>query len=295
MKQTTRFLLLILLFSGLIFRCKTQDTSNLSRFLPQTVDGWSAQGKDSLFDPFTISQYIDRAGEVYSAFGFQSLLTRLYTKEGQPDIHADFFDMGSAKNAFGIFSFNPDGEDVGVGQGSTHKGGLLVFWKDRFFVSLYAESEIDEVKKTLVTLGREVASEIQREGEIPALVSRLPERDLMPRGTHYFFNHLILNHFSFFSGDNLLELGEDAPAVLGRYQQNDDVYSLLLVEYTDESKASTAEKNFMSRYMPEGYEPGLFEAEDGKWLGVQTSGNLLKIFWNVPSQAIAEEFLLKVK
>jgi hypothetical protein len=27
--------------------------------------------------------------------------------------------MGSAKNAFGIFSFNPDGEEVGVGQGST--------------------------------------------------------------------------------------------------------------------------------------------------------------------------------
>jgi hypothetical protein len=294
MKQAKRYIFLFLLIGGLAVNCKSPDTDVLSRYLPLEVNGWTVQGEDSLFDSETISNYIDRAGEVYRAYDFQRLLTRLYKKEGQPVIHVDFFDMGSAKNAFGIFSFNPDGEEVGVGQGSTQKGGLLVFWKDRYFVSLYAESDTQEARETLLVLGKDVASAIEREGQIPAIVARLPEDNLIPRGIHYFFSHLILNYFSFFSGGNILELGEDTPAVMGRYLENDEVYSLLLVDYVNEIKASAALNSFMNSFLPEGFEPGIFQTEAGKWMGVQTSGKLLMILWNGPSQEKTEELFLKV-
>lgn len=294
MKNATRYIFLFLFIGGIAVNCMSPDTDALSRYLPLNVNGWTVQGDDSIFDSETISDYIDRAGEVYRAYNFQRLLTRLYSKEGQPVIHADFFDMGSAKNAFGIFSFNPDGEEAGVGQGSTQKGRLLVFWKDRYFVSLYAESETQEAIEALLAMGRDVASAIDREGQIPAIVARLPEDNLIPRGIHYFFSHLILNYFSFFSGENILELGEDTPAVLGRYQENDEIYSLLLVEYSDETKALAAQNSIMKRYLPEGFEPKIFQTEAGKWMGMRTSGKLLMILWNGPTQEKSEELFLKV-
>lgn len=296
MKQASGYLFVIFfLLVGLAASCKGPDSGRLSRFLPLNVNGWTVQDQDQQFGPQTIAKYINRAGDVYNAYDFQRLLVRVYFKKGQPEIHADFFDMGSARNAFGIFSFNPDGEDAGIGQGSTLNENILVFWKDRYFVSLFAEKETEEAKETLLDLGRQVASAVDDEGEVPSIVSRLPQDALIPRMVHFFFSHVILNHLTFFSGENTLELGEAAPAVLGRYGRMDEAYSLLLVEYSDTLKASAAQARFRERYLPRGFEQELIETESGKWLGVRTSGEILMILWNAPSRKEAEGLFLEVK
>ncbi|MCK7482265.1 MAG: hypothetical protein M0C28_37800 [Candidatus Moduliflexus flocculans] len=91
--------------------------------------------------PRPIFDYIDGAGEVYRSYNMRRLVARRFHKDGRPDIVVDAFDMGSAADAFGVFTHDLDGEDASIGQGSAYKAGLLSFWKDRYFLSVYAEEE----------------------------------------------------------------------------------------------------------------------------------------------------------
>jgi len=69
-----------------------EDTSKddkiaLGDLLPQEINGWRAETKDEIYDPQTIFDYIDGAGEVYRSYNFKKLLARRFTKEGKkPDV-----------------------------------------------------------------------------------------------------------------------------------------------------------------------------------------------------------------
>jgi len=113
----------------------------LAGLLPAEIQGWKAAGADRFFDPQTIFDYLDGGGEVYRSYNFRLLLSRRYEKAGGPAIIADAFDMGSAADAFGVFTHDLDGEPAGLGQGSLYQAGLLSFWKGRYFICLTAEAE----------------------------------------------------------------------------------------------------------------------------------------------------------
>ena len=68
----------------------------LGNLLPREINGWEAKEKDQLYDPQTIFDYIDGAGEVYRSYNFKRLLARRFSKGGQPDIVADLFEMASS-------------------------------------------------------------------------------------------------------------------------------------------------------------------------------------------------------
>ena len=95
--------------------------------LPDAVRGWQADGADHLYDAETIFEYIDGAGEVYRAYNMKALLSRRYKQSGRPDIIADVFDMGSAADAFGVFTHDLDGEDWAVADLGASDGDILVY------------------------------------------------------------------------------------------------------------------------------------------------------------------------
>ena len=112
---------------------------------PSASEGWKWDGKDEVYESRAIFNYIDGAGELYLAYNFKNLIVRQFEKTGFPHITAELYDMGSANDAYGIFSFERQDEDAGIGQGSEFGGGLLRFWKGKFFVSVYADGEGPEV------------------------------------------------------------------------------------------------------------------------------------------------------
>lgn len=275
--------------------CKSPDNQSLSSLLPQEVSGWSAQEEDTFYNPETIFDYINGAGEVYRAYNFKTLLAKKYTKEGQPVIHADLFDMGASRNAFGVFTHDPEGEDVGIGQGSTYKGGLLSFWKGRFFASLFAEEETEEAKEALLSLGRRVALAVADEGEIPTIVSLLPQDNLVAKRVHYFFNPLILNFHYFVADENILQIGVKTDAVFAHYIVDDERFYLMLILYKDEEKSAAAYSRFVETYMPDAAEPGLVQTEDGKWTGIRMADELLILVFDAPSESAAQTLLGQVR
>jgi len=260
----------------------------LGDLLPQEINGWKAEGKDEIYDPQTIFDYIDGAGEVYRSYNFKQLLARRFTKEGKPDIVADLFDMETSKDAFGVFTHDLEGEEAGIGQGSTYNGGLLSLWKDRFFVSLYSEEETEDTRKALFALGEKVASSIIKEGKKPDIVSLLPSENLTEKSAHYFHNHLILNYHFYVSDENILLLDQQTEAALGVYRENNEKSYLLVVRYPEVNKASMAYKSFMKSYMPDATELGLVQTEDMKWTAARLQQDFIIIIFNAPSRFFAK-------
>ncbi len=269
--------------------------TSLGDLLPKEICGWKAEKEDEFYDPETIFDYIDGAGEVYRSYNFRLLLARRFTKEGQPDIIVDLFDMGSSPDAYGVFSHDLEGEETGIGQGSTYKGGLLSFWKDRFFVSVYTEEETEEAKRALYALGQAVSASIAKEGKKPEVASLLPAERLAEKSVHYFHNHLILNYHFYVSEENILLLDQNTEAVLGTYKEKSEKYYLLLIRYPDAGKASVVFKSFTEAYMPDAKEPGLVQTEDLKWTAAKALGDFLFIVFDAPSKSLAREELGKIE
>lgn len=267
----------------------------LKGLLPREINGWTAKGEDEVYDSETIFDYIDGAGEVYRSYNFRQLLARRFAKEGQPDIVADLFDMAEAKDAFGVFTHDLEGDDAGIGQGSTYNGGLLSFWKDRFFVSLYAEQETEDAREALFALGRKAASSIRKEGKKPEIVSFLPPEKLAEKDVHYFHNHLILNYHFYVSDENILLLNQQTEAALGVYREKSEKFYLLLVLYPEGKRAWQAYESFSRVYMPDSREPGLVETENKKWTAAIVEEDSLIIVFDAPSSSFAKEMIGKIE
>ncbi len=259
----------------------------LGNLLPKVINGWKAD-KDRIYDPDTIFKYLNGSGEVYRAFNFKILFARHYVKKDQPKIIADIFDMATTKDAFGIFSHGYEGKEIGIGQGSNYMGGLLSFWKGRFFISLFAEEETGEVKEALFTLAKKVASSIEKEGQIPEIVLRLPIDGLDKAKVRYFHSYIILNHHFFVADENILCLDQQTDAALGVYHEQGTEHYLLLIRYAGEDEATQALASFAAVYMPDASQPGLVQTEDGKWTAAQQQGNLLIIVFNAASASHAQ-------
>jgi len=266
----------------------------MASLVPREVRGWKAEGKDAVYDPDTIFGYIDGAGEVYRAYNFKRLLARRFVRQSMPALIVDFFDMGTSSDAFGVFTHDLMGENSGIGQGSTYKGGLLSFWKSRFFVSVYAEEENPEAKAAVLALGRSIDSSIKQTGRKPMLLEFLPKKNLDKKDIHYFHTHLILNYHFFVADQNILNLNAQTEAVLAAYGQKPDRGDLLLIHYPDVEKALEAYSDFTRAYMPDLTEPGLVQTEDKKWTAAVISRDMIIIFIGASSREAAREMMATV-
>jgi hypothetical protein len=266
----------------------------LKSLLPREVQGWKAEAKDQIYDPETIFDYIDGAGEVYRSYNFNRLLSRRYQKEENPDIIVDLFDMASPADAFGVLTHDLDGEDVTIGQGGNYKGGLLSFWKDRFFVSIFSEKETDETKQALFALGKSIATDIPREGAKPSLLALLPAGFTDSKSVHYFHNHIILNYHFFVSQDNILNLDQTTEVALAKSGPRGKNGVLLLVKYPDEEEASDAYESFVKAYMPDAKVPRLVQTEDNKWTAAHAWRDLVAVIFGAPSAEAAQGILAEV-
>lgn len=268
----------------------------LSQFFPLEVSGWKASDPDETYDPESIFEYINGAGEVYRAYNFKSLCVRRFEKDGQPSIIVDFFNMGSAADAFGVFTYGLEGERLDIGQGATYLGGLLSFWKGPYFISVYAEGETVETREAVLELGRKIASAIPIEGEKPELLSLVPAS--FPREEARFFHtHLILNYHFFVASENILQLNHQTEAVLvpigteGEKRRS----RLLLIRYPDERRQAEVYESFVRAYMPDASPPGFVRIEDGTWTGIKFKRNYLFLVFHVPCRDVAEEILAEVE
>lgn len=261
---------------------------DLALWIPSEIQGWTPKRADSFYMPDNLYDYIDGAAEVYLSFNFQRMVARRYGKTGAPDIIADLFDMGSSKDAYGVYHHHVhEGSSAGIGQESEYMEGALYFWKGRYFASIMTMQETDESKRVVLELGKAVVSAIRAEGPRPDLVEHLPKTGLDSKHVHYFHNHFCLNAYYFLADENLLDLDATTEGMAARYVAPSGTAPmvLVLVRYPAAERAQKALASFMKVYLHDADADGTAKTENGRWAGARLVENHIIGVFDAPSKA----------
>lgn len=271
---------------------KDGNKMEMKGLLPLKVGKYHSEGKDQSYDRMTTFRYMDGAAELYRSYGFKLLLVRRYLGTDHPPIIAEVFDMGSSEDAFGVFSSGTEGEEAGIGQGSDYGGGLLRFWKGKFFVNVYAEQEGSSTKEDVLELAKAIAESIKKEGPKPRLLHSLPKEGLIERNIRYFHLSHSLNHHYFLSHENILNLGLKTNAVLASYfSQTEGKTFLLLIQYSSQSSAKEGLQRFVKAYMPESSASRTVKTENGRWTAAEVRQKYVTVVFDASSRERAEALI----
>ena len=258
--------------------------------LPSEAGGWKWDGREMKYDSRTVFKYMDGAAELYLAYGVHNVTVRRFEESSQPPLIVELYEMASSGDAYGVFSFEHQDEAVEIGQGSEFGGGLLRFWKGKYFVSIYAEGEGAEVESGILKMGRGVANSIAATGPEPKLVGFIPGKDLglVDKSVRYLKSHVLLNQRFFIAHQNILNLSRETEAVLAQYLQDKQKTQLLLIRYANLKEAVDAYQTFIKVYLPEAGGKDRLRTEDRKWTLAQQRNEFVLIVFGAPAEADAE-------
>lgn len=274
--------------------CATERPGMVDKSFPAEVCGWHADGAVRTYVADTIFGYMNGAGEIYLAYGFRRVLVRDYTRGGRPKIVAELYEMSHSRDAHGLFTHDPEGEDVGVGQDSAYAAGLLRAWKGPYFLRILAERDLPEAKAAIVALGRALTAGLPT-GDRASLIDRLPTEHLDAASIRYFHTLVSLNSFYYLADANMLGLSPQTDAVLADYRRDGGKTTLLLVQYPDSGGARRAHQAFDRVYLENADTPGsdlrVEKTEDGRYVGALCRDCYVIVALAAPSRAACRSLL----
>jgi len=279
----------------LIFLLTPSAMINAQQFpeFPGHIDGWTMTEQLLIDTHDALYDYIDGGAELYISYGFRNAISCRYTREGQPDVTAEIFDLDSSADAFGIYSQTRDSEEKEYGQGSYYVSGAQFFWKGRYWVSLITAETTEESEKLLHSLAAYLDEQLAETGELPALLAVLPVEGLAPGGYLYFHHYIWLNSYYFIASENILEVNDSTPAVLAKYGTPEDRLYLLAIRYPDRVIAEQAYTAFGRHFFPEGLTDDSVRLEDNTWLVARLYDNTLVGIFNAKDRDKAISLLEK--
>ncbi|MCX6829883.1 MAG: hypothetical protein NT002_11475 [candidate division Zixibacteria bacterium] len=293
-RQAALWLMIALLLS-LVLGCGNKGKTDLSGKVvaPPAIGNWKLQNASETYDRRTIFDYIDGAGEVYLAYDFRRVEVHHYAGQNKPDITLEIYDMGSAENAYGIFSYTRENDSTGIGQGYDYLGSLFCFWQNNYFVSITTVEETPDTKEGLYGLARQISNQLPKGGEKPRLLKLLPLEGLKSSSLLYLHSYPVLNNEYFLSSENILGLDSTTNAVLATYEPDRSI--LLLIQYRSAEKAESSRKRFSEAYTPSPDQSGFAVRENGRVLMIAREGKYLAIVLEAPSRQTAADYLEKIK
>ena len=290
--------------------------------LPRTFGPWTRPDSSRRIDARSIFDYMDGAGELYLAYGFDHLDVVEYGSADQGSILVELYWMRTPADAFGLLSGDWGGEPVGLQAEAAsttsaspvpphralYGAGLLRLWSDSLYARVLASRETAASREQVLAIGRTIVAG-RNEAPYPALISALPRASgpayrLLPGRTTYLRSHLVLNSTYFLSAENILDLDVTSEAVVATYESSVPApprhqVRLLLVRYRDEATARAAAARFRDAYFPEtrkradhgtGPSSALQHVEDG-WAGYQQKGRCLAAAFEVQDSDLARTFV----
>jgi hypothetical protein len=211
-----------------------------------------------------------------------------YADAAGNEIALDIYDMGSSREAFGIFSFDRQDPEVGIGQDSEYGLGLLKFRQGRYFVSITVSGDEKAAEKAVLALGKAVAPKLGPPGELPKLLECLPPAGLKKNRISYFHDAVHLSNRYFISAENILNLSSATECVIGEYAAGPGESGVLLaVRYSDAATAQSAGNSFLKAYLPGAGASGAARTDKKGWVMVRVKGELLTVVFESPSKEYA--------
>lgn len=268
----------------------SQSLDDLYSRLSSGSEGWVKTAVFDRYAPETLYTYINGGAELFISYSFRDMISFKYQKPGEEDVVVDLFDMGTAADAFGVFSQSREETDPRFGQGGEYNTGLLSFWQDRFYISVMGFPETPEKREIIYKMAAEFKQLIGREGVLPPILWQLPRAGLQPESIRYFHHYVWQNSLFFISNNNILEITADTQCVLAKYKRGGDSCTLLLARYASEEKAGMGEKRFRGEYLG-GEEARIVKMETSRFSGCRRHGELLIVALGGSSEEIVEKLL----
>jgi hypothetical protein len=274
-----------IIFTSLIyFLTLSMSASQLSALLPKQTAGYAANDTDNYYNTETLYNYIDGAAELYLSYGFDTVISRRFVCPNEPDIVVEIFNMNEPRDAFGVFTNMREKNQNQYGQGSQQIQGSLIFWKNRYFVSLIAEQSTPSALNAMNEIAKYIDNSIEDDARIPEIIETLPAANLVPEGYCYFHHYIWLNAFYFIANNNILNIDNSTDAVLAKYEISGKRMYLLVVQYPGENEAKEGYNKFINEYAPELKTKEAVKMEDKTWHTAKVVGSCFVGVFNAPNK-----------
>ncbi|UCC66538.1 MAG: hypothetical protein JSW32_00925 [Deltaproteobacteria bacterium] len=211
--------------------------------LPSSGDvaGIKKEGQTQVYEGKKLFDYMDGGAELFLEYHFERAGVQRY-QTPQGEVTVEIYQMDLPAHAFGIYSFDTQGEHLSVGQDATYERGLLTFWKSNYFIRIFSQNE--GLKETLLALGRAIAQKIPQGGERSDILLSLPPHGVMQDSLLYFRGMIALNNAYFLSHQNVLSLRGDGEGITFKYTIADGPFRVIMVRYGDPPRATEAFEHF---------------------------------------------------
>ena len=160
--------------------CQVAAAGDLASFFPRAVSGTLWHPSDSLriVEGTELYLLIDGGADIYLEYGFRRAGARHYSDTSGAEISLEIYEMDNAEAAYGVFSFLAAGTGarVACGQEGTAGEDFLIFWKNRFVVSVTALEE--GARNGIRPLGAIVDQNMPAGGRRPELAELLMRPEL---------------------------------------------------------------------------------------------------------------------
>jgi hypothetical protein len=231
----------------LMLGCSGGGSSGLMGFLPSSVKAQGIKikkdGEARIYDGKKLFDYMDGGAELYYEYGFEKACVQRYkAKEGE--VTVEIYQMDTPAQAYGVYTFDTQGEHPPIGQDATYARGLLSFWKGRYCVRALSDNE--KFKDILLALGQAITKKIPQEGERPAILAILPPQWVVADSLLYFRGQIALNNSYFLSNQDVLLLGKGADGITFQYKPEAQPLRVIMVRYAGRPQALEAFKSLRS-------------------------------------------------
>jgi Family of unknown function (DUF6599) len=163
-----------------------QVRQRLVAWLPEAAAiGAKAIGEPAFYGE-NLFEYIDGGAEVYHQYQFAGLVHQKY-RVAEVELTVDIYDMGSALNAFGIYSVEraPGYNYVPIGAEGYLNDLVLNFLQGRCYVKLLAAGKSARTSAVLDSVAKSISAKIGTGKSLPAELALFPAANRMPRSEKF--------------------------------------------------------------------------------------------------------------
>jgi hypothetical protein len=210
------------------------ERSPLHSLLPQ-ISGWGFSEPPQGYLPSTLFEYINGAAENYLSFAFQELVVANYKRSGGPaTLTLEIYEMGSDRNAFGIYSSErfPESRFLPLGNEAYYEPGTLNFVVGSKYVKLLCFDCGDGDEAVLRKFAGDLEAKVKEKGRLPELLRVFPSEGLVAHSEKFILHNVLgfaFLHDGFIAG----------------YKDQGREFDLFIIEAKDEGEAA----EMLSRYL----------------------------------------------
>jgi hypothetical protein len=210
------------------------ERSSLQSLLPR-ISGWDFSEPPRTYHPPTLFEYINGAAENYLSYAFQELVVADYKRaEGSATLTLEIYEMGSDRNAFGIYSSErfPESRFLPLGNEAYFEEGTLNFVVGSKYVKLLCFDCGDRDETVLRQFAGELEAKVKEKGRLPELLRVFPPEGLVAHSEKFILHNVLgfaFLHDGFIAG----------------YKDQGREFDLFVIEGRDEREAA----DMLSRYL----------------------------------------------